>query len=93
MILEFEKYNKENKKKPSKQELFEQERQEIVEELESVDIEAALLGAIMATTGQNTVLGIDHTLQKERCMEEARKYNESLNSFSNLISRAQPTEN
>lgn len=92
MVIKFEKHNKRNQRKPDKPELFEKERQDIVEQLESVDIEAALLGAIMATTGQNTVLGIDHTLQKERCMEEARKYNESLEAFAGLLHKTQFVE-
>ena len=92
MIVEFAKHNAKSRADSDKQALFEKEKQEIATQLESVDIEAALLGAIMATTGQNTVLGIDHTLQKERCMEEARKYNESLESFAGLLRKTQFVE-
>lgn len=86
MIIDF-KDQIQKHKKPTREELFEKERHEIIDKLENVDIDAALKGAIMAATGENVILGVDHTLQRERCIEEAKKYNESMNAVSDLLDR------
>lgn len=86
MTINFIEQSKKHRK-PTAQELFEAEKQDILDKLENVDIEAALLGAIMSTTGQNVILGVDHTLQRERCIEEAKKYNKSMNAVSDLLDR------
>lgn len=85
MIINFEKNIE--KKEPTKEELFEAERQDIIRNLGEIDVDDALRGAIMLATGQNTILGVDYTLQKNRCIEAAIKHDETMAKIRHLLSQ------
>lgn len=84
MAVSFQKYNKKRN--------FEAKKEQIVNNLESVNIEDAVRGAIMAATGQNTILGVDYTLQKEHCIEQAEKFDQVTSTVSGMLSQAKITE-
>ena len=90
MILDFqngkEKRKEKNKYKPMNDwELYNC----AVEEMDKLDVEDALRGAIMAATGQNVVCGIDYTLRKEECIEQARRYNFVMGTIFGLCAKAE----
>ena len=60
-----------------------------VEEMDKLDIEDALRGAIMAATGQNVVCGVDYTLRKEECLEQARRYDFVMGTIFGLCAKAE----
>lgn len=60
-----------------------------VEEMDKLDIEDALRGAIMAATGQNEICGIDYTLRKEECIEQARRYDFVMGTIFGLYAKAE----
>lgn len=61
------------------------EHEKMIEEFESLDIDDILRGSIMAATGQNKVLGVDYTLQKDKNMGETRKYQEITAKVADMI--------
>lgn len=84
MAVSFQKYNKKRN--------FENQKDQVINDLESVNIEDAIRGAIMAATGQNTVLGVDYTLQKEHCMEQAEKLDQVTSAVRDMLDQAVITE-
>ena len=90
MIINFDEYNR--KKVPTEEELLEAERLQLIENLESINIDDALRGAIMVATGQNTVLGVDYSLQKDRCLKAAYKYDETMKKLRNFLSQVEWNE-
>lgn len=77
MTISFQRYNK---KKES------EEKAECLQNtLNTIDLEDALRGAIMMATGQNEILGVDYSLQKEHCIEEAQKYDDVASSIRSMI--------
>ena len=90
MILNFQK-GKEKKKEKNKykpmndRELY----NSAVEEMDKLDIDDALRGAIMAATGQNVVCGVDYTLRKEECIEQAKRYDFVMGTIFGLFAKAE----
>lgn len=80
MAVSFQKYNRKKN--------FEDKKEQIVNDLESVNIEDAVRGAIMAATGQNTILGVDYTLQKEHCIEQAEKFDQVTATVRDMLDQA-----
>lgn len=68
MVIDFKEH------RMNKPEQAKKEHEKMIEEFESLDIDDILRGSIMAATGQNTILGVDYTLQKDKIMEQTRKY-------------------
>lgn len=76
MIVNFENVKKQKKKQKQYQPMNDKELYDsVLEEMDALDVEEACLGAIMAAIGQNTVLGVDYTFQKEKFLEQARRFN------------------
>lgn len=90
MILNFQK-GKEKKKEKNKykpmndRDLY----NSAVEEMDKLDIDDALRGAIMAATGQNVVCGVDYTLRKEECIEQAKRYDFVMSTIFGLYAKAE----
>ena len=90
MVLSFQK-GKEKKKEKNKYtpmndlELY----NSAVEEMDKLDIEDALRGAIMAATGQNVVCGVDCTLRKEECLEQAKRYDFVMVTIFGLFAKSE----
>lgn len=90
MVLSFqkrkEKIKEQNKYKPmNDRELYDC----AVEEMDKLDVEDALRGAIMAATGQNVVCGVDYTLRKEECLEQARRYDFVVGTIFGLFAKSE----
>lgn len=77
MTISFRKYNKNRQK--------EAEKEQLIQEFESINPDDAVLAAIMRATGQNTICGVDYSLQKERIMDQADKYNEVTSRMLNKM--------
>lgn len=77
MTIDFQKY--------SKYQTAKRKHDTRIKEFESLDLDNVLRGAIMMATGQNTVLGVDYTLQKEQCLKEAQKYSEIASEVAEMI--------
>jgi hypothetical protein len=48
-------------------------REQLSNDIDGLEAESVVLGAIIATTGLSVIGGVDYTLQKNRLLEEARK--------------------
>lgn len=79
MAISFEKYKKEKESEAVKEDLL--------HDLQSIDLEAALQGAIMNATGSTKILGVDYSLKKAYCEEQANKYDEVSGTIGNMITK------
>ena len=77
MAIDFKKY--------SKYQAAKKKHDTRIKEFESLNLDNVLRGAIMTATGQNTILGVDYTLQKEQCIKEAQKYSEIALEVADMI--------
>lgn len=79
MAISFEKYKKEKEREAVKEDLL--------HDLQSIDLEAALQGAIMNATGSTEILGVDYSFKKAYCEEQATKYDEVSGTIGNMITK------
>lgn len=77
MTISFQKYKKKCE--------LEDKNKQTIDELNSINLEDALRGAIMTATGQNEILGVDYSLQREHCIHEAMRYDAVASTVESMI--------